>query len=196
MEGVFETMAKVQRNEYQRASWPVWKDAHPETYARKKARSVITSRRFRSESPDASKMRKSAWAKSHRNAINRSRREYYRSHAEQERERYRLKAASVRATPHGRLRNNLARRILLALSGKNKSASTEALVGCSISFLRDHIAAQFRPGMTWGNIHIDHIRPCASFDLSDPKQQRECFNYKNLQPLFPCENLRKGARIG
>lgn len=53
--------------------------------------------------------------------------------------------------------------------------------------------------MTWENYgfytwHIDHIRPCASFDLSDPEQQKICFNYKNMQPLWAHENLSKHAK--
>jgi len=52
--------------------------------------------------------------------------------------------------------------------------------------------------MSWDNYgyrgwHIDHIRPCASFDLTDPEQQRECFHYTNLQPLWWQDNLRKGT---
>ena len=42
--------------------------------------------------------------------------------------------------------------------------------------------------------HIDHIKPCASFDLSDPKQQLKCFNYKNLQPLWAEENIKKSNK--
>jgi hypothetical protein len=53
--------------------------------------------------------------------------------------------------------------------------------------------------MTWENYgpvwHVDHIRPCASFDLTDPAQQRECFHFSNLQPLFAAENLAKGDKI-
>ena len=52
--------------------------------------------------------------------------------------------------------------------------------------------------MTWdnhGEWHIDHIKPCASFDLTDADQQRECFNYTNLQPLWAKDNLSKGAKI-
>ena len=52
--------------------------------------------------------------------------------------------------------------------------------------------------MTWdnhGKWHIDHIKPCASFDLLHKKQQRKCFYYKNLQPLWAQENLSKGAKI-
>ena len=41
---------------------------------------------------------------------------------------------------------------------------------------------------TW---HIDHIRPCESFDLTDKEQQKVCFNYRNQQPLPAKENLSK-----
>jgi hypothetical protein len=64
--------------------------------------------------------------------------------------------------------------------------------------LRQHLEAQFTDGMSWDNYgrdgwHIDHIRPCASFDLTDPEQQRQCFHYTNLQPLWAADNIRKGA---
>jgi hypothetical protein len=47
----------------------------------------------------------------------------------------------------------------------------------------------------WGKFgwHIDHIRPCASFDLSKKSEQLKCFNYSNLQPLWAVENLKKGV---
>jgi hypothetical protein len=96
-----------------------------------------------------------------------------------------------------RLGVNLRRRIIEALNGNKKSAKTMELVGCSINFLRYHLETMFKPGMSWSNYggwHIDHIRPCASFDLADPEQQRECFNYSNLQPLWGRENSGKGAR--
>ena len=53
--------------------------------------------------------------------------------------------------------------------------------------------------VSWGNSslegwHIDHIRPCASFDLTDPEQQKQCFHYTNLQPLWAEDNLRKSDK--
>ena len=53
--------------------------------------------------------------------------------------------------------------------------------------------------MSWDNYgthgwHIDHIRPCASFDLSDEEQQKICFHYTNLQPLWAEDNLKKSKK--
>jgi hypothetical protein len=53
--------------------------------------------------------------------------------------------------------------------------------------------------MTWQNYgfdtwHIDHVIPCASFDLTDPEQQQKCFHYTNLQPLTIEEHKKKSAK--
>lgn len=83
--------------------------------------------------------------------------------------------------------------------GALKSDRTEALIGCSIPHFRAHIESKFKVGMTWDNYgqwHIDHVRPCASFDLTSPDQQRECFHFSNLQPLWAQDNRSKHARYG
>jgi hypothetical protein len=46
-----------------------------------------------------------------------------------------------------------------------------------------------------GNIHIDHIVPCSSFDLTDTEQQKKCFHYTNLELLWAIDNLRKGDSL-
>jgi len=88
-------------------------------------------------------------------------------------------------------------RVKAALKGRGaKSRKTVQLIGCSIDHLRQHLEAQFTEGMTWdnhGEWHIDHIKPCAAFDLTCERQQLECFNYTNLQPLWASDNLTKGA---
>jgi hypothetical protein len=95
---------------------------------------------------------------------------------------------------HYRLTNNLRSRMCWVLKGKNKSESTKKLLGCSIEELVAHLEAQFQPGMTWdnhGEWQLDHIRPCASFDLSKPSDQQKCFHYTNLQPLWAKDNRSK-----
>jgi hypothetical protein len=95
-----------------------------------------------------------------------------------------------------RLKDSLAKRIWHALRGEAKSARTVELLGCPVCWLEIHLESLFKPGMTWENYgpvwHVDHVRPCASFDLSNPEQQRTSFHWTNLQPLFAVENLEKG----
>lgn len=88
-------------------------------------------------------------------------------------------------------------RIYDALKGIRKAARTETLLGCSYEFFRGYIEGKFNNGMSWENIgqwHIDHIRPLASFDLSDPEQQKLAFHYTNQQPLWAIDNIKKGAK--
>ena len=98
-----------------------------------------------------------------------------------------------------RIRQICKTRILQALKGLNKSASTMKLIGCTVDELRRHIESQFKPGMNWENQGLrgwdmDHIKACFHFNLEDPKQQRACFNWSNLQPMEHIANIKKGAR--
>jgi len=84
------------------------------------------------------------------------------------------------------------------LRGRLRSSRTEDLLGCSFTFLRFWLESKFLPNMSWenyGDWHVDHIRPLASFDLTDPKQQALAFHFLNLQPLWAKDNLSKGAKI-
>jgi hypothetical protein len=69
-----------------------------------------------------------------------------------------------------------------------KSNTSTELLGCTTEFFKQYIESKFLPTMTWENQgtlwHLDHIKPCASFDLSDPSEQKKCFHYSNYQPLF------------
>jgi len=120
----------------------------------------------------------------------------------------REKAAKVqrdyrRASTQHRVRMNLRSRINLAIRAGDKSANTEALLGCTVPEFIAHIEAQWADGMSWANYgldtgswNIDHIRPCASFDLTDPAQQRECFRFTNCRPMWASDNCAKGAKVG
>jgi hypothetical protein len=96
--------------------------------------------------------------------------------------------------------SNLRSRIRASLSGKPKVSTTMKLVGCSIQLLKQHLEKHFTSGMSWSNYgysgwHIDHIKPCAKFDLKKVSEQYKCFHYTNLQPLWAKDNLSKGSKI-
>lgn len=85
----------------------------------------------------------------------------------------------------------------LRASSARKTAHAMELIGCRPDFLVLYLESEFTEGMSWdnhGEWEIDHIRPCASFDLTDESQQRACFHWSNLQPLWREANRRKGAR--
>ena len=99
--------------------------------------------------------------------------------------------------PSGRLRKTVMNRIWSAMKRQRvNDVGSFSMVGCSVEFLRRYIEAKFEAGMTWDNYgewHVDHIRPCASFDLSDKEQVIQCFNWRNLQPMWASKNISKGS---
>ncbi|TGY35243.1 hypothetical protein [Stenotrophomonas maltophilia] len=100
------------------------------------------------------------------------------------------------STPSARIRNAVSARLWAALKGRTDGALFSRL-GYSADELVSHLQAQFTPGMSWENYgrwHVDHIKPCAGYDQTDPEQFRECWALSNLQPLWAADNLRKGAR--
>jgi hypothetical protein len=97
-----------------------------------------------------------------------------------------------------KLLGNLRSRIRLALKRNSKRGHSLELLGCSIEELKKYLASKFTKNMSWSNYgkwHIDHIIPCASFDLSKVSEQKKCFNYINLQPLWAKENLKKHHKV-
>lgn len=97
-----------------------------------------------------------------------------------------------------RIETLLRNRICDLLKGKVKSDHTLNLLGCTVEELKQYLENQFIEGMTWENYgewQIDHIIPCAYFDLSIEKNQYICFNFRNLQPLWANENRRKRDEV-
>ena len=98
-----------------------------------------------------------------------------------------------------KLRKNCRNRIRMALKGNFKSASTRELIGCTIDELRSHLESLFEPWMTWenqglGGWDVEHIKAMTKFDLTSPRQQQECCNWSNLQPMEHIANIKKGNK--
>lgn len=97
-----------------------------------------------------------------------------------------------------RLRKGLSARIRSALRHQNshKTSATTKMLGCSIVEFKVFLQNKFLDGMTWENYgewHIDHIKPCAAFDLTRMDEQYKCFNFSNLQPLWEEDNHTKNS---
>lgn len=105
-------------------------------------------------------------------------------------------AVLIRGRVKSALRTQLRRKKL-----KSKRIGTlERWLGCSIEELQDHLEANFKVGMCWHNWgprgwHIDHIFPISKTDLTTEKGMLAALNYRNLQPLWAMDNLRKHARV-
>lgn len=103
--------------------------------------------------------------------------------------------------PTFRITLSIRNRIRRYLGGEfQKSASCRELLGTDWKAAREHIEKTFEEGMTWENYgfygwHIDHIRPCITFNLMDPQHQRECFHYTNLRARWGKDNMSDGGKL-
>lgn len=96
--------------------------------------------------------------------------------------------------------DNLSRRAYKFLKRYkiDKSITHMQLIGCSVNELKEHIKNQLKDNMTFDNYglwEIDHIKPITLFDLNNKNEMYECFNYKNLQPLWREDNIKKSNKI-
>ncbi len=91
-------------------------------------------------------------------------------------------------------------RLTGAIKNGQRAGSAVRDLGCSIDELKKYLEVRFKPGMTWENWsrtgwHIDHIKPLASFDLTDHTQFLQVCHYMNLQPLWAEENFAKNRKV-
>lgn len=183
-----------------------------EWYQKNKQKLAKKAKKYRKQNLQAIKEKKKQYYiknKTHIDVKNKLHREKNREHLNKKSNEYYYKNKKIihqkqkeylRNNIQAKTKHNLRTRINLVLKGKIKSGSTMNLLGCDIQFFLQYIESKFLPGMTWKNHtkkgwHIDHIIPCSSFDLTDPEQQKKCFHYTNLQPLWAEDNLRKSDKI-
>ena len=97
-----------------------------------------------------------------------------------------------------RLVNSLVNRANQFINIKDINLSHLELIGCTHKELKIHIESQFKNGMTFDNYgewELDHIYPISKFNLDDINEVKKCFNYKNIQPLWKLENIKKSNKI-
>lgn len=176
-----------------------WRDKRKGTRRRecKECASIVKNangKRNYSENKAYYKAKNARWFRENAAYMKNKRRARYIEDKEKVRVQTRIYRKHRRATDATfRLKSVLRTRCNNAVRNCNthKSARTFELIGCTPIQLRLHLEQRFYGGMTWdklgvgpGTFQIDHIEPVGMFDLTDPKQQRRCFHYSNLQPLW------------
>jgi hypothetical protein len=199
---------KYQR-EYQKNNQGKIKEYKKKYRIQNEQRVLAAKKKYREENKEKiSKQQRENYQKNKHKRITASREYYYNNQEKikeyrqktKERKNY-LDRMRRKNNPQYRLASNIRRRIhyVITRDGGTKCDKTLELLGCSIAEFRKYIEEKFLEGMSWDNYgfygwHIDHIKPCDAFDLTDPSQKKECFHYTNLQPLWASDNLSKGNK--
>jgi hypothetical protein len=89
-------------------------------------------------------------------------------------------------------RNNLNR--VLKSSNLEKTMPSIEYLGCNAVYFRDFIQSKMTEEMTWDNIHLDHIKPVAAFNLNNHDEFLDCCHYTNFQPLLAETNINKSDK--
>ena len=179
--------------------------------AKRDAANAIRSKRgeARKAAKDAERARKKAERAARPKKTDADRRAeslaYYYAHHDRNKQRTRayMKRRYAESDPgsHFRIGLRLRARVANAIKqgGGRKPGRTFEITGCTVQQLKAWLESQFYARMSWANYgrawHIDHIMPCASFDLTDPQQVRQCFHYTNLRPMWAKANIRKSDTI-
>ena len=127
--------------------------------------------------------------------------EYRKTHKEQIRyQKRRYERIRYGNDPEYKLKKYLRRKIASSINGKMFYKHSVELLGCTIEEFRGYIESLFSPGMTWSNWssngwHLDHIIPVSFFNFSSAEDQRRCFHYTNIRPLWAKDNLSKRNKI-
>jgi len=115
-------------------------------------------------------------------------------------DKIKAKNAKQAKNPQRIMKQRLSARIKCALESVSsyKNNKTVHYIGCNMKYFKNWLEYQFVEGMNWNNRsewHIDHVRPCASFNLLIEEEQKQCFSWKNMRPCWKHENMEKGDKI-
>jgi hypothetical protein len=159
-------------------------------------------REYRKNNKEERNKKRNEFRKNNKEEVNRKQREYRKNNKEElNKKRNEFRKEQYNNNEIYKLTQCLRTRMRHAMEGKGfKTGTSQELLGCDYETVKKHLESQFDERMNWDNHglygwHIDHKKPCASFDLTKPERQKQCFNYKNLQPLWAEANLKKGDSI-
>lgn len=100
-----------------------------------------------------------------------------------------------------RLNNLIGTSIRQALRENYKKSKYEAILGYTLSDLRDRLQSTIPNGFSWndfglGILEVDHIKPKFKFHFSDINdfQLKECWSLDNLRLITREDNLARSKR--
>ena len=142
---------------------------------------ALKSKKYKQENPESTKEYMKKWREDNKLKERISKREWYQN--------------KIKTDPFFKLKCNIRTLIRVNLKRNNlvKNSKTIEILGCDYQFFRDYMFAQFTEGMTWSNIHIDHIKPMSSAKTIEEVYQLN--HYTNFQPLFIKDNLSKSTKL-
>lgn len=154
---------------------------HANNYVENKLTINAQHKQYREENPDKEKERHAKYFQNNKEKIYAYRKKYYQEH------------------PDKRIRLRCQQRISQIFGSADKECPD--YLGCDKEFLTEWFLFQlgFSHDMTFSNYgsywHIDHVIPCANWDLSDEENKKKCFHWTNLSPLPATVNMSKQAKI-
>lgn len=174
-------------------------------------KSVAKAKEWVEKNRERSREIKAAWKKRNPDTVRRHAREAARRDPEKQAARklvYRAENRHVERAylqkrraenPLQKLHDSMGNRFRDVLRSNKGGKAWKLLAGYDCVALKAHLEAKFLPGMNWGNYgewHIDHIRPVASFDFNVDFENtvRACWALSNLQPLWAVDNMKKGKK--
>ena len=221
----YDKKYRVIHREEVRESKRKWRAANPEYYIKYRAANPEKireiQRRFRAKDPEkyreGNTQRNRIWRANNREKTKASQRRFriknpervresvikYRTENPEKIKRFRRKWKKHKreTDPNWKLTENMRSAMHGALKGKQKSAPTMKIIGCTAEGLFKHLksCASWEPWMTRkkygvGGWDVDHIIAISKLDKNCPLQFVLCWDKSNLQPMEHIANIKKGAK--
>ena len=197
-----EAIAKYAREWYQKNKEHM-KEASAEYYQKNKERIAEYNKEYNKEYRQKNKERLAEYKKEYNKEYRQNNKEAIAEYNKEYREnKYSTNLDyKFRILLRNALYKNLKRYLIKETNPEfSYTETSSSLLGCTVEELKTYIENQFEDGMTWENWrhdgwHLDHIIPCSSFDLTKKKEQKKCFHYTNLQPLWAEDNFSKSNKL-
>jgi len=161
-----------------------YKERTKNWYNENKARLAEKTKEYRKANPHIMKERNKKYIENNRDKVNKYAREWKKE------KRTNDKNYLLREITSRRIRYELTTRKI-----GEKEFRTHEYLGCTFDYFRRYLEVRFEHGMSWDNYgdmwELDHIIPCASWNLTNLFENLCCWNYRNIQPLWKTENRLK-----